>query len=446
MYFKRMIDKPLNKWRLSSQRKPLLLRGARQVGKSSSVRQLGQQFPHFVEVNFEEMPRLKKLFEGDLQPQGIIKALSVYLGEDIRPGETLLFLDEIQACPQAISALRFFYEKIPELHLIAAGSLLEFALLSLPSYGVGRVRSLFMFPFSFDEFLMATGEERLLEAKHKAGFLHPLDDLLHDKLLDLLKVFMLTGGMPESVAEYATSGQLADSQRVLNDIYMSLQADFTKYKDTVPPSRLRSVFESAVQQAGGKFVYAKAAPDTTHAQIKEALDLLIMAGWILPVTHTAANGIPPGAESDPKKRKMLLLDTGIFQRILGLDLAEFLFDTDTPPVHQGALAEQFWGLEYIKYSDPWSPPALYYWHREARSSNAEVDYVVQKGGKIYPVEIKSSGSGSMQSLRQFLKEKNTDFGYRFSTENFSEYMDVKCLPLYAVSNFLTLPIPPHQQQ
>lgn len=433
MYFNRHIDRALSSWKQDAQRKPLLIRGARQVGKSSSVRHLGSQFPHFLALNFEESPQLKALFERDLDPHRIVDALSVYFGEPIRPGETLLFFDEIQSCPKAVSALRFFYEKMPELHLIAAGSLLEFALQALPSYGVGRVRSLFIYPFSFDEFLEAIGEQLLLRAKRQASSRQPLDSLLHDKLLHHLQTFLLTGGMPEAVASYVQTRRLQDSQLALDDIYTALRADFTKYKQRVPPQRLTAVFESVVQQAGGKFLYAKAVADTAHGQIKEALELLIMSGWVVPVTHTAANGLPLGAESDPRKRKMLLLDTGVFQRILGLDLTDFLFQTEAPPLHKGALAEQFWGMEYLKYANPWSPPALYYWHREARNANAEVDFVVQEGPHIRPVEIKAGGSGSMQSLRLFLSEKDTDFGYRFSTENFTSYEGVKCLPLYAVS-------------
>ncbi len=164
------------------------------------------------------------------------------------------------------------------------------------------------------------------------------------------------------------------------------------------------------------------------------MQLLILAGWIIPVTHTAANGIPAGAEIDSKKRKMLLLDTGIFQRILGLNLAEFLFEPDSAVHNKGVIAEQFWGLEYVKYGSPFTPPALYYWHRESPNANAEVDYVIQQGADLFPVEIKASGKGSMQSLQQFLKEKNKPFGYRFSLENFSDYEDIRSFPLYAVSN------------
>ncbi len=436
MYHKRLIDNYLKEWMMDPARKPLLLRGARQVGKSSAIRNLALQFEHFAEINFEENPNLNSIFVQDNNPLRILDNLSVFLGQRIVPGQTLLFLDEIQACPPAISALRFFYEKMPDLHVVAAGSLLEFALETLPSYGVGRVRSLFMYPFSFDEFLLAMGEELLLEAKKAASFQHPLPEIHHQKLLEYLKTFLLTGGMPESVSKYAGSRQLLVSQQVLDDIYTALQVDFSKYKNTVPTSRLVEVFESVVQQAGGKFMFAKASTSSNTQQIKEALQLLILAGWVVPVTHTAANGIPPGAEIDPKKRKMLLLDTGVFQRILGLNLSEFLFDPNASLQNKGVIAEQFWGLEYLKYGSPFTPPALYYWHRESPNSNAEVDYVIQQGADLLPVEVKAAGKGSMQSLRQFFKEKSKPFGYRFSLENFSEYQDIRSAPLYAVSSLM----------
>lgn len=437
MYYKRLIDTYLIDWKAQPNRKPLLLRGARQVGKSAAVRELAKKFDDFVEINFEESPQLKTLFEPDLNPARIVESLSIFMGKPIVPNRTLVFFDEIQACPNAISSLRFFYEKMPELHLVAAGSLLEFALQSLPSYGVGRVRSLFMYPFSFDEFLVAMGESALLEAKKKASFREPLLVLLHQKLNDLLKKFMVIGGMPEAVKSYAETRQLLNTQSVLDDLYIALKADFVKYKNSVPPNRLTEVFEAIVKQTGGKFVFNKASQTANHGQIKEAVELLCMAGLAIAVTHSAANGIPLGAEIDPKKRKLMLFDTGIYQRILGLNLSDFLFDPASTVINKGVVAEQFWGLEYLKYSSPFTSPALHYWHRETANANAEIDYVVQKGMDVLAIEVKSSGKGSMQSLRQFLKEKSNPFGYRFSLENFSEYEDIKSFPLYAVSNFVS---------
>ena len=360
MYLNRKIDKELTNWKEDRKRKPLLVRGARQVGKSSSVRKLGESFHSFLEINFEEHKRVHTLFEGDLTPQILCESLSVMFDTDIIPGKTLLFFDEIQACIPAISSLRYFYEKMPELHIVAAGSLIEFALSEIPSFGVGRIRTIYMHPFSFDEFLLGMGLGKLLALKSKANTQNPLSVPIHEKLLVLLKKFLITGGMPEVVEKYITQGDIRECQRVLDDLMSSLRTDFSKYKDRVPSSRIKEVFESVVRQAGGKFVYTKASQDLNTLQIKEALELLIMSGLVIPVTHTSANGIPLGAEVNSRKRKMLLLDTGIFQRLMQLDISELLFSDDFRLVNKGGIAEQFIGLEIIKNSSCYLQPVLFY--------------------------------------------------------------------------------------
>lgn len=440
MYFKRKIDQELITWRLESKRKPLLLRGARQVGKTSAVRELSKGFEYYLEVNFEEQKVVHKLFAGDLAPNYLCENLSAMFNIPIVPGKTLLFFDEIQACIPAISSMRFFYEKLPELHLIGAGSLLEFALEELPSFGVGRIRSMFVYPLSLDEFLSACGENILLEAKLGASARRPLPDPLHQRLLNIFKRFEIIGGMPEVVAIYVQKKDLLECQKAIDDIIISLRADFTKYKRRVPASRLTEVFDSVVRQNGGKFVYSKAITDSNHKQIKEALNLLIMAGLVIPVTHTSANGLPLGAECDPKKRKMLVFDTGVFQRLLGLNISEVLFEDDFAMVNKGAIAELFVGLELIKSSTCYQQVDLYYWQREAINSNAEVDYVVQKQQRIIPLEVKSGRKGSMQSLHLFLKEKKKTFGIRFSLENYSVFEQVRAYPLYSVSSFANEPV------
>jgi predicted AAA+ superfamily ATPase len=436
MYLKRNIDHELLLWSQNTSRKPLLLRGARQVGKSTVVRALSANFEHYLEINFEEQKRVRQLFEGDLSPQTLCENLSVLFNIPIISGKTLIFFDEIQACIPAISSLRFFYEQMPDLHLIAAGSLLEFALAELPSFGVGRIRSMFLYPFSFDEFLLANNEEMLLKAKQAASPEKPLAEPLHNKLLEYLKRFLIIGGMPEVVVNYIQGKNLNGCQLVLDDLIISLKADFSKYKQNVPVSRISEVFESVVQQSGGKFVFTKAATEANHKQIKGALDLLVMAGLAFPVTHSSANGIPLGAEIDPKKRKILLFDTGIFQRLLGLNIAELLFSTEFNLINKGSLAELFVGLELLKSGSCYQQNSLYYWQREALNSNAEVDFLIQKQQSIVPVEVKAGTKGSMQSLFLFLKEKNRSFGVRLSLENFSVYEPIRVYPIYAVSNLV----------
>lgn len=433
MYLARNIDTELAQWTREIEGKPLLIRGARQVGKSTAIRELSKKFDHFLEINFEEQRQVHQLFEGDLDPKTLCDNLTILYNTPIIPGKTLLFFDEIQACIPAISSLRFFYEKYPQLHVIAAGSLLEFALSEIPSFGVGRIRSLFVYPLSFDEYLAGIGEKLLLEAKKKASIKKPLAEPLHKKLLTHIKRFLVIGGMPEVVATYVKNNDINQCGQVLDDLITSLKTDFAKYKKQVPFLRISEVFDAVIRQAGNKFIYSKAATEANHKQVKEAVDLLIMSGLVLPVTHTAANGLPLGAEANPKKRKMILLDTGIFQRLLGLNISEILFGESFDIINKGAIAEQYVGLELIKASSCYRPISLYFWHREAKSSNAEVDYVIQQNENILPIEVKSGKKGSMQSLFLFLAEKNLPIGIRISLENYSTYQNIQVVPLYSVS-------------
>lgn len=432
MQLKRNIDVVLLNWKNSHSRKPLLLRGARQVGKSTSVRTFGKQFAYFLEINFETEKEIHVFFEGNINVTAICEKLSVYYHTPIEAGKTLLFFDEIQQCIPAISAIRYFYEQYAELHLIAAGSLLEFALAELPSFGVGRIRSVFMYPLSFYEFLEAKGEAKLLDLIQIGK---PLDAPFHKKLTEYLRIFLIIGGMPEVVSKYIDGEPLLEIQTVLDELQSSIVADFTKYKKNVPSNRLIEVFEAVVVQSGGKFNLSKASANANHGQIKEALSLLEKAGLIYAVTHSAGNGLPLGAETNDKKRKYLLLDTGIFQRILGLNIGQFLVANDQDFINKGPIAETFVGIEIIKNSNPFTQERLYYWHREMPSSNAEVDYLVPKNGQVLPVEVKASQKGSMQSLLLFMKEKNTK-GLRVSLENFGVFQDISIVPLYAVGYFL----------
>jgi len=430
----RFIDPVLLKWKDDPNRKPLLVRGARQVGKTYSIRQLSKRFKFTLEVNFESDKKVHKIFEKDLDPFEICRNLSAFYNVPVQEGVTLLFFDEIQACPAAISSLRFFHEKRPGLHVVSAGSLLEFALNELTSFGVGRIDSLFMFPLSFDEFLIAIGEEKLYQLKADNSFGSPLSQAIHLKLVDHLRKFLILGGLPEVISTYIKTDSYIRTQDILDRLITGFEDDFSKYKKRVPTSRLREVFRYIVFRAGNQFNYSKASETSTFAQIKESLELLEMAGLAYRVQHTAANGIPLGAEVNQKKFKVILFDHGISQRILGLDLPEYLVGNDVYIINKGYLAEQFAGTEIIKNQGIYSRTQLYYWHREKRGSNAEVDYVIARGNHIIPLEVKSGLQGKMQSLRLFLQEKKIGRGIRVSLENFDRYENIMVLPLYAMRN------------
>jgi len=429
-YIKRTIDTELLAWKNDEKRKVLLLRGARQVGKSSSVRNLAQKFEYFLEINFEENVKVAELFDGSLQVKEICDNLSAFFQIPIIPGKTLVFFDEIQSCPNAIRSLRFFYENYPELHVIAAGSLLELALKDLPSFGVGRISSIFMYPLSFKEFLWAFGADVLWDSVCEASPENPLSELLHEKCLGYLKKFLIIGAMPAVVADYVENGRILDSQNILSDLIVSLKSDFSKYKKRVPELRISTAFAAAVNQNGERFSYAK-VEQLNYRQLKESLELLQDAGMIIPVIHSSANALPLGAEVNFKKQKILLSDTGIVQRLSGLNLSDILLENDISLINKGAIAEQFVGLELIKSSSCRMPESLYFWAREKAQSNAEVDFVIQRGDKIIPIEVKSGAKGQMQSMYIFLEEKKSEYGIRVSLENFSAYGKIKVYPLYA---------------
>ena len=422
-------------WKKDENRKVLLLRGARQVGKTYIVRELAKEFKHFFEINFENNSEVKSFFDQNLDPDRICTSLSAYFRIQIIEGKTLLFFDEIQSCPKAIQALRFFYESLPELHVIAAGSLLEFSLSDLTSWGVGRIRSLYMYPMSFDEFLLANEEDALIEMKKEASSENPIASPFHEKLKEYLRYFLLIGGMPETVKTFiANRTDMNKVQNVLSDIATSYYDDFAKYKRRIPVLRLREVMNSVVKQAGGKYIYSKAGALSNPAQAKEALDLLEMAGLVYKVYHSSGQGVPLGSDVNFKKFKCLLHDSGIFQQIAGLRITDLMLAENIDMLNKGSIAEAFVGVELIKYSLETEKKQLYYWHREKRGSNAEVDYLVEEGTKIIPVEIKSGGTGKMQSLNLFINEKKSRKGIRISLENFSQYGKITVVPLYAVSS------------
>jgi len=435
LYFLRSIDFHLNNWKNDSHHKPLLLRGARQVGKSSAVRHLGITFEYFLEVNFERNPDVKQLFGAALNPIEICSKLSAIYNLPIQPGKTLVFFDEIQACLPAIASLRFFYEEYSELHVIAAGSLLEFALQEIPSFGVGRIRSIFMYPFSFNEFLQAQGLDRLVEEKRNATIDSPMLEMLHKKLIDLLRTFLLVGGMPESVKTWIEKTDYLACRQVQNDILETYIDDFAKYKNRISPRILQQTLRSVALQSGNKFIYSHVTTDMESLKVKEALDLLSMAGIIMPVTHSASNGVPIGAEVNMKYRKYLMMDTGLLQRMLNLEMDNVLLSTDVNLVNKGNLTEVLVGLELLKYGSCYERQELYYWLRLDKGAQAEVDYVLSKSDVLIPIEVKSGTKGSMQSLYSFMELKKSKCGIRTSLENFGRIGRVEIYPLYAIENF-----------
>jgi predicted AAA+ superfamily ATPase len=424
---RRFIDDQLQQWKDRTRRKPLILRGARQVGKTWSLKEFGKnRFESVALVDLERNPSLRKLFDGDLNAARICADLEVLLRQKITPGKTLLFFDEIQACPRAITALRYFYEEMPELHVVAAGSLLEFALKDT-SFPVGRMQFLNLYPLCFAEYLEAIGN-----APAAAVLANPADisPVVHDLLREELKRYFFIGGMPAAVNAYKENGSLRDAFEVQGEIAESYRMDFAKYTPQVDRYCLDSVFTSLARSVGQQIKYARLGEGYGNPTLKKSFEALCLAQVARRITSVNPTGLPLGASASVKVFKALMLDLGLMRYLSGMpDDIEYA-RTDLLAIYRGAMAEQFVGQEMLVSQQG----SLYYWDRQAKSSSAEVDYLAVMNGIIHPVEVKSGASGSLKSLHLFLATyPECGKALVFSDQPYSDLPEQKItfLPLYS---------------
>jgi predicted AAA+ superfamily ATPase len=432
---KRLIDFHLKKWKESHLRQPLLLRGARQVGKTYTVRELGKTFPSFVEINFELNKKAKTIFDADLDPQRILREISALTEKEIIPGQTLLFFDEIQAVPAGILALRYFYEMMPELHVIAAGSLLDFAIEQV-GVPVGRVQFLYMYPLSFIEFLSALDHPMMIKEilAHSDG--EAISDVVHDKILSLLGNYIAIGGMPQAVACWKTLLNVHECAQIPQKLVDAYQYDFVKYGKSHQLKYLDVLFSQIPQQLGKKFKYSLIG-DFRKRELEPCVDLLITAGVVHRVMHSDAHGIPLGAQADFDSFKLIFIDVGLSQFILDLKAGDWLLNPLEEFINKGMVAEALVGQELAAYEHPTRKAKLYYWQRDTRGSEAEVDYLIQLERTIIPIEVKSGKGTTLRSMQLFLESHpNSPYGIRFSTNNYSVHEKIHSYPLYAIARVL----------
>ncbi|MEW6041131.1 MAG: AAA family ATPase [Elusimicrobiota bacterium] len=429
---RRDIEKELISWKSQKERYPLIIRGARQVGKSYLVETFGKNhFTGSVVVNFEFQPQLKDVFK-TLDPHEIINKLQLILGVQIREDNTLLFLDEIQECPQAIMSLRYFREKMPNLAVISAGSLLDFALRS-PDFKmpVGRIQFLYLEPLSFSEYLDATGNQNLRQYLSEVKLTDLTDHVIHKKFLELLRIYLIVGGMPAVLNEYLVNGDMMNCQRIQTAILQTYRTDFGKYARLSQHKYLQKVFNSAPHLIGQRIKFSNIDPDARSRDLKNALNLLALAGIVKPVYFTKASGLPLASQVNEQKLKLNFMDIGLMQNSCGLQ-GQLSVKEDFIQINAGAVAEQFIGQELAAYSDKYKQSELYFWAREKKGSMAEVDYVINIGPDIFPVEVKSGKEGKLKSLRMFIEEKKSKFGIRFSQDKLSYHDRILSIPLYMV--------------
>ncbi len=410
--------KTLLSWASRDSRKPLVIRGARQVGKSFLVRMLAEQtFDNCLEINLEVDPSTAALFASK-DPTKIVSLLTARYGGELIPGRSLLFIDEIQVAPEVLACLRYFHEKLPGLHVVAAGSLLDFALedhvFSMP---VGRIEYLHLGPMQFGEFLQAVGRTQLQDflCRYEVGDEIPV--ALHEELTLRVRQFLVIGGMPASVEAFIQSGEDSqESQALMQNLLATFRDDFAKYTNITQRVRIEKVFTKIPRLIGSKFKYSNVDREERSRDLRQALDALCRARIATRVRHTSANGIPLGAEADDKRFKMLFLDVGLLCRSTGLNHLDIETAEDLLLINSGAVTEQFIGQHLLYSGESYEDPELFCWMRQKSQSNAEVDYVLSIGEAVVPVEVKAGSPGHLRSLHAFLNSKKRSFALRFDTD------------------------------
>lgn len=410
-------------WKERSDRKPLVVRGARQVGKTWLVREWGRtRFERVVEANLERHPQIRTCFT-DNDPRATLGRLAAVLGAPVSTdGSTLLFLDEIQAAPEVLSKLRWFAEELPELPLVAAGSLLDFALLD-PSFSmpVGRITYLHLEPLGFLEFCRAVGDAPLVEWLRSGVSLDTIESgealpsAVHEKCLHRFREWLLVGGMPAAVETWTRGRNLAEVSAVHRDLLATLRDDFAKYSSAVHHRRLTAVLDSVPLQLGQKFRYSAVDPGERAEPLRRAVDLLSLARVTYRVVASSARGVPLGAGVNERTFKLLHLDVGLSTTALGLTPRELEAAADIDLVNRGAVAEQAVGQLLRLNVPPNAEPRLFWWRRDQPGSSAELDYVQAHGPRIVPVEVKAGAGGSLKSLHIFVSERGLPWALRINS-------------------------------
>lgn len=410
----REITQYLKEWKNRKERNPLILRGARQVGKTYVIEEFAKtEFNNCLQVNLEEKPELKKLFF-DNDVKRILTELSILLNEDVSYGNSLLFIDEIQTCPEAIQSLRYFKEKIPELHVICAGSLLDHTLneMKLPM-PVGRVEFLYMYPLNFKEFLAAIHQKKLVSYIEGYDFTKPFSEVIHNQISQYLRIYFFIGGMPAIVKTYADKSKLSEIQRIHNDILTSVQYDFSKYGTKKQQEYLQIVLKYCGRYPGRKIKYSNIDREIRSTFLKDSIKKLELSRIIHTVKHTNANKVPLTEYVKEDSFKTIFMDIGFVNRFNQIELTEL---NNLTTANEGMLAEQFVAQELLTNNKAYLNPELFYWSREKKNSNAEIDFIFQHKNKIYPVEVKAGKTGTLKSMQLYMYEKKLQHGIRFNMD------------------------------
>lgn len=431
--YSRSYEKYLSAWLARRDRRPLVVRGARQIGKSYLIRHWAKKaFPadSVLEINLEESLRFRKIFTGELSADSLLDQLNLLTGVNLREGKKLLFIDEIQRVPSALVALRFFYEQFPSLPVIAAGSLLEFAIQE-EGVPVGRIEYMHMSPMSFREFLHAFGKVELGELLASVPLTQALPLAVHEELLGLLRLYVRVGGMPKAVQAYCDTRDIREVGREQELLLATYQEDFPKYARKTQLDNLQEVFSRIPECIGMQRVqYTKIFPHTRVEKVKRCVELLERAHIVSKITCSLAQKAPLALGEKVNFFKILFLDIGLLQHALGFDWQKIDPDEDIANIRHGQFAEQFVGQEMIAEQSGLNRHKLFYWDRHVAGSDAEVDYLIEEGASLAPVEVKSGFQGSLKSLHLYRKEMKPKKSYILSQRNIEQDGDMHWVPLY----------------
>jgi predicted AAA+ superfamily ATPase len=430
----RAIYKDLIDWKNNLNRKPLLLQGARQVGKTYIVSEFGKkEYVNFVYLNFEQDLNLHAFFKSQLIPSQIIENLSIYLGKKIVAKDTLIFFDEIQVLPEVLTSLKYFNEQAPEYHIISAGSLLGISMAAHRSFPVGKVNFLSMYPLSFLEYLTAVGEGLLGGKISEKTDVLPINDIFHDRLISHVKKYCFIGGMPEVVKHYVEQKDVLSVRKIQNEILAAYKRDFSKYNDknqALKISELWSSLPSQISKENKKFKYSDVRKKARAATFEHTIEWLKNAGLVNVVYNISTPKIPLSGYADVSKFKLCLFDTGLLGAMLNVSSKIIVDPTELFTEYNGAFIENFVAQELIGHKSD----DLFYW---TSKSDAEVDYLLQLVDEIFPLEVKSGLSRNLKSLRSYESKYNPKTIYRTSPRNFVQSENFINIPLYAICFFKT---------
>ena len=413
----------LKKWKESPERKPLIIRGARQVGKTWLMKEFGQScYDNYVYFNFDEEDELKSVFEVNKNPQRIIELLSMIAGEKIAPGKTLVIFDEVQECPEALNTLKYFKEKANEYHVIAAGSLLGTLLAQPKSYPVGMVNLLDLYPLAFDEFLEAT-EPALFSYYNSIQKGQSIEEIFHNRLLESYNNYLIIGGMPECVASWINYRDPASVSRIQRELIEIYENDFSKHNGKVNSGRILMVFRSIVSQlakSNEKFIYGAVRQGARARDFEEAIEWLVSAGMLNRIYNVSKMEHPLLAFDKLDQFKLFLFDTGLLKHMAGVDNSAILLKSDYQ--FKGALTENY-VLQQLRGQFEVEP-------RYYSDKRGEIDFVLQNGVEIIPVEVKGGEDKSAPSFKRYIAEHHPEHAIRFSKLGYRRDGEITNIPLY----------------